>query len=78
MRTPKRCRTEGADIGAGACATSSPNDRQTPDVVAMRVLAACERLVLSGYWGGGVVIGEVSDGRVGPGCVVSHDPPRQG
>ena len=79
MRTPKRCRTEGADIGACACATPSPNDRPAPDVVVgMRVLAACEGLVLSGYRGGGVVIGEVSDGGVGPGCVVSHDPPRQG
>ena len=68
-----------ADIGTGACATPSPNDRPAPDVVVgMRVLAACEGLVLSGYRGGGVVIGEVSDGGVGPGRVVSHEPPRQG
>jgi hypothetical protein len=79
VRTPKRCRTEGADIGPCAGATPSPNDRPAPDVVVgMRVLAACEGLVLSGYRGGGVVIGEVSDGGVGPGRVVSHEPPRQG
>ena len=62
------------DAGAGACAALTPNDRPAPDVVGMRVLAACERLVLGGYGGGGVVIGEVGGGGVGPGRVVSQDP----
>ena len=64
------------DIGSGsdACATLTPNDRPAPDVVGMRVLAACERLVLAGYRGGGVVVGEVSGRGVGPGRVVSQDP----
>lgn len=64
------------DIGSddAACATLTPNDRPVADVVGMRVLAACQRLVRGGYGGGGVVVGEVSSAGVGAGRVVSQDP----
>ncbi len=64
------------DVGSGsdACATLTRNDRPAPNVVGMRVLAACERLVRGGYRGGGVVVGEVGSEGIGPGRVVSQDP----
>lgn len=63
------------DIGSdsSACATLTRNDRPVPNVVGLRVLAACEALLKGGYEGG-VVVGEVVADEKGPGRVVSQDP----
>lgn len=61
----------------GGCASVPPPGPPAPDVVGMRVMAACEALSRSGYGGGavlGVVGPDAGGGGIGPRRVVSQDP----
>ena len=61
-----------AESGSMAAAGGGGNARRVPDVVGMRVSAACEKISSRGYVG--YVTGAVRGAEVGPGRVVSQRP----
>ncbi len=65
----------GASSSAGGLAlrdTRPPNDESVPDVVGAPVLEACGELRTKDYVG--YVLGEVKNGKIEPGRVVSQEP----